>query len=173
MSSTKSTKPVLSWLSGVIGKNSKWILALTFVQVCQGVFGVIFALELKRVVDFAILHDKKQLIIELVILSALALISIILQAVGKVVDEKARVNLDKAFRQKAFSELLNRSYGEVMNTHSGEWMNRIVSDTNVVVSATVQIVPNVVGTIVRLLGAMIALAVLLPDFIFPYKFYLG
>ena len=165
MSSTKSTKPVLSWLSGVIGKNSKWILALTFVQVCQGVFGVIFALELKRVVDFAILHDKKQLIIELVILSALALISIILQAVGKVIDEKARVNLDKAFRQKAFSELLNRSYGEVMNTHSGEWMNRIVSDTNVVVSATVQIIPNVVGTIVRLLGAMIALAVLLPDFI--------
>ena len=165
MKSAKATMPVIKWINNVIGKNSKWIATLTFIQVCQGVFGVVFALVLKSVIDTAVKGDKSRLVAEILILGALAAISITLQALGKIVDEKARVNLDKAFRQKAFSELLNRSYGEVMDTHSGEWMNRIVSDTNVVVSAAIQIVPNVVGTVVRLLGAMVVLAVLLPNFV--------
>lgn len=165
MKSVVPSLSVLKWINGVVGKNKIWIFYLTLIQICQGVAGVIFALSLRNVIDCAVEKDKDGLVIQLIILCSLAVLSIILQTLNKYIDEKARVRLEKDFRCKSFSDLLSGAYATVTEVHSGEWMNRIVSDTNVVISAVVQIIPGVTGTAVRLVGAGVMIAVLLPKFI--------
>ncbi len=165
MKSVVPSRSVLKWINGVVGKNKIWILYLTLIQICQGVAGVAFALSLRNVIDCAVEKNKNELTIQLIILCSLALLSIILQTLSRYIDEKARARLDKDFRCKCFSDLLYGSYANVTEIHSGEWMNRIVSDTNVVVSAVVQIIPGITGTAVRLVGAGVMIAVLLPKFI--------
>lgn len=44
-------------------------------------------------------------------------------------------------------------YASVAAVHSGEWMNRLTSDTTVVAGGVTQIVPGLIGMLVRLLGA--------------------
>lgn len=165
MKSVVPSLSVLKWINGVVGKNKIWVFYLTLIQICQGVAGVVFALSLRNVIDCAVEKNKKELTVQLLILCFLALLSIALQTLNKYIDEKARARLDKVFRCKSFSDLLSSSYADVTEIHSGEWMNRIVSDTNVVISAVVQIIPGITGTAVRLVGAGVMIAVLLPKFV--------
>ena len=56
-------------------------------------------------------------------------------------------------KHRLFSALLTGDYASVAAVHSGEWMNRLTSDTTVVAGGVTQIVPGLIGMLVRLLGA--------------------
>ena len=40
----------------------------------------------------------------------------------------------------------------LQQVHSGEWMNRLTSDTVVIAGGTTQIIPGMIGMVVRLIG---------------------
>lgn len=156
---------VLKWISNIIGKNKIWIILLTLVQSIQGVLGVVFALSLREVIDSAVAKTTDFLIKDIIVLCIVVICMITCIALNKYLDEKAKARLEKEFRNKVFSKLIRRSYARVTEVHSGEWMNRITSDTSVVVSAAVQIIPGLCGTLVRLFGASIMLFVLVPQLV--------
>lgn len=156
---------VLKWISSIIGKNKIWIILLTLVQSVQGVLGVVFALSLREVIDSAVAKNAQLMIKDIVFLCLVVICMITCIALNKYLDEKAKAKLEKEFRNKVFSKLLSRSYASVTDVHSGEWMNKIISDTNVVIGAAVQIVPGLCGTIVRLCGAIVMLSVLVPQLV--------
>lgn len=156
---------VLKWISNIIGKNKIWIILLTLIQSVQGVFGVVFALSLREIIDSAVAKNTQVMIRDIVFLCVIVICMIACIALNKYLDEKAKSRLEKTFRNKVFSKLLNRSYASVSDVHSGEWMNRITSDTTVVINAAVQIVPGLCGTLVRLFGASIMLFVLIPQLV--------
>ena len=152
---------VLKWISNIIGKNKIWIILLTLVQSIQGVLGVVFALSLREVIDSAVAKNTELMTKNIVILCVIVICLITCIALNKYLDEKAKAKLEKTFRNKVFSKLLHCSYAGVSNVHSGEWMNRITSDTTVIINAAVQIIPGLCGTLVRLFGASIMLFVLI------------
>lgn len=156
---------VLKWISNIIGKNKIWIILLTLVQSVQGVLGVVFALSLREVIDSAVAKNSTHMMKDIIILCIVVTCMITSIALNKYFDEKTRARLEKEFRSKIFSKLLRRSYAGVTEVHSGEWMNRITSDTTVVINAAVQIVPGLCGTIVRLCGALVMLSVLIPQLV--------
>lgn len=156
---------VLKWINSIIGKNRIWIFLLTLVQMAQGVFGVVFALSLREIIDAAVSKNTEDILKSVVFICVLVILMISSAALNKYFDEKTRAILEKTFRGKVFSKLLSRSYSQVNDVHSGEWMNRIVSDTNVVINASAQIIPGLCGTVVRLVGALIMLFVLVPQLV--------
>ena len=160
----KSTS-VLKWISRVIGKNKIWIVMLTLVQMLQGALGVGFALALRAVVDSAVLKDLQSMTKDIVVLCVVVFVLIGLIALHKYLDEKTRAVLEKTFRCSSFAQLLHRSYADVVDLHSGEWMNRLTSDTTVIINASIQIIPGLSGMAVRLGGALVMLLSLVPQLV--------
>ena len=60
--------------------------------------------------------------------------------------------VENRFKHRLFSALLTGDYASVAAVHSGEWMNRLTSDTTVVAGGVTQIVPGLIGMLVRLFG---------------------
>ncbi len=156
----------LKWIFTVAGSGNKWTLALLLVRILQAGLGVGYALLLGQVIDGAVSGDQRVFFWRLGAFALLIVGSLLLQGLSRVFTEKATTILTKNFRSQVFSALMTRSYSDMMQVHSGEWMNRLTSDTGVVVSAWVQMLPGLSGTLVRLGSAMAALLVMLPKLVY-------
>lgn len=167
----KKTKPVkqkhqtLHWISMVTGK-AKWQIGLlTAVQVLLGVFGVGFAFLLRSMINEAVAGAKGGFWLSLGLLAMLLLLQIALGAVSRFLNESVSSSVENRFKQRLFSALLTGSYASVASVHSGEWMNRLTSDTVVVAGGVTQILPGMLGMLVRLAGAVAAILYLEPRFL--------
>ncbi|MFR7718501.1 MAG: ABC transporter transmembrane domain-containing protein [Lachnospiraceae bacterium] len=83
-----------------------------------------------------------------------------------ILNEYTSSTVENRFKHQLFSALLTGDYASVAAVHSGEWMNRLTSDTTVVASGVTQIVPGLIGMLVRLLGAVAAILWLEPRFLY-------
>ncbi len=162
----KTDFKVLKWIIKVAGSGNKWMLALFATRVAQGATGVLYALLLGRVIDGAVSGNKQAFFERLLWFGLLVLTSLILQALTRYFTEKSTTVLTKNFRSKVFGELLTREYRRVHEVHTGQWMNRLTSDTSVVVNAWTQLIPGFSGTLVRLLSAVGALLFMLPQLVY-------
>ena len=91
---------------------------------------------------------------------------IALGAAGRFLSEYTTTTVENCFKQRLFAALLTGNYASVTAVHSGEWMNRLTSDTTVVAGGVTQIVPGLIGMLVRLLGAVTAILWLEPRFLY-------
>ena len=156
----------IKWICQVSGSALWWTAGLMLIRVLQGVFSIIYAYGLKRVVDCAQAGLTDAFYRQLGLFVALIIAILALQAVGRYVAEKSVTALDKAFRMHTFSQLLRRDYGHVTQVHTGEWMNRITSDANVVSVAAATIIPEVLGSLVRMVGAAVSLLQFAPQLVY-------
>ena len=158
----KKKTTALGWIYEVSGPARKWVLALTLVRIFQGVLAIAYAYALRAVVNCAAAGEQGAFLDNLWQFVGLVLATVILQALGRYLTEKAHGALDKAFRMQAFSQLLSRDYAQVSKVHTGDWMNRILSDTQAISAAVIRIVPELCGMLVRLAGAVLALVGIIP-----------
>lgn len=164
--STKKSSVTLGWIWRVSGGAKWWSLVLTAVRVLQSITGIQYAFFLSRVVDSAVAGDTQAFSRHLVRFVVLALVSVSLGSLGRYALEKSRARLDKAFRMRAFSQLMRRDFGQILKTPSGAWMNRIVSDSNIVANAVASVVPETVGSLVRLIGVLVSLLRIVPQVVY-------
>ena len=155
--------PALKWVFSALGSAKKWVILLSVVRILQGLETTFFAIALKNVIDSATSGNNDAFLYNAILLGILVLFAVILNTLGNYWEEKGKANLEKRFRLRAFSELLIRSYSNVTSVHSGEWMTRIISDTSAIVDSIFRILPRLLGLIVQVAGAGIALLVLLPQ----------
>jgi len=155
-------KNTLKWICEVIGKSFGWIGLLGALQAASAVCALVFAFSLRAVIDGAVAGDRESFLLQFALLGLLILVMVTINALSRYADEHAKATLEKRFRRRGFSELLRRSYAEVEAVHSGEWINRLTSDVTVVVNAAVQLIPGLMGIVVRMVGAIAALVILIP-----------
>lgn len=159
---TKKDREALKWVFAVSHSSLWWTAVLTVLRVLQGLSCVLYAYQLGRVINSAQAGIKEAFFTNLGWFLALVAVTLILQASCRYVAEKSKATLDKVFRVHTFSQILSREYAGISRTHTGEWMNRIVSDCNVVTMAVANIVPEVTGILVRMVGAFISLLQIVP-----------
>ena len=162
----KSDSATRRWIYHVAGEGKKWIGLLTLVRVLQGVNTILYAYALKNVVNCATAGQQEGFVSQICVFAAINLWSLILLFFSKYCAEKGSAVLQRKFRMHIFSQLLRRDYAKVSREHTGEWMNRITSDTNVVITAAANIVPQFFGLAVRLTGVMVALLMLIPQILY-------
>ncbi len=155
----------LRWIWNVSGKAKKSVFLLVAVKILHSLTGVLYALLLQQVVDSATGQIDRSLWVSLAYFAGLIVLTIALQAVVRYLSEKSKARLEKTFRQRLFSQLLERDYPGVCTTHTGEWMNRMTSDVNVVINGVTQIVPDFSGSMIRILSAAAALTLMVPKLV--------
>jgi len=158
-------RKILRWIWDVSGKAKRNMFWLVAVKILHSLTGVLYALLLRRVVDSATGQGEGSLWLSLVYFAGLILLTIGLQAVVRYLSEKTKAQLQMQFRQRLFSQLLTRDFAGVREVHTGEWMNRITSDVNVVISGVSQIVPDVSGSLIRIVSAAAALMLMVPSLV--------
>lgn len=154
----------IKWLCRVIGKQKNSIILLTIIQTILGLSSVIFALLLRSVIDAAVSRDRTGFVGSLLLLISISVIQILFRALFRRYEEQTRSAVENILKKKMFSELLRKSFASVTAVHSGEWMNRLTSDTVVCANGVTEILPNVLGMLVKMSGALVMIIALQPKF---------
>ena len=160
----KKQETALRWLSRTAGKDKLYIGLLVLTQAILGGSGVLYAVLLRDLIDAAVAHSREGMWRSAVYLVLLVLSQLLLRALSRFLREFSASSLENRFKKRLFSCLLRKDYASVTAVHSGEWMNRLTSDTAVVSKALVNLLPNLAGMLVRLIGALAALLILEPKF---------
>ena len=158
----KKQETALRWLSRTAGKDKLYIGLLVLTQAILGGSGVLYAVLLRDLIDAAVAHSRDGMWRSAVYLVLLVLSQLLLRALSRFLREFSASSLENRFKKRLFSCLLRKDYASVTAVHSGEWMNRLTSDTAVVSKAMVNLLPNLAGMLVRLIGALAALLILEP-----------
>ena len=159
----KSNPGTFKWLLRVSGKEKWNILLLILTQAFLGISSILFAWMLRDCVDCAVAGDKTGFVSKAATMVVLVALQISFRALKRFLDEHAKSGMENCFKLRLVEQLLTRDYAHVTAVHSGEWMNRLTSDTVVVAEGMTTILPDIIGTSVRLIGAVTALIVLVPE----------
>ena len=150
-------KNTLQWLSIVAGKTKLLVGVLVAIQAVLSVSSIAFAFVLRRIINMAVQGAPTGFRAAFVLLAGVIAAQIVLSATSRFLSEYTSAAVENRFKHRLFSALLTGDYASVAAVHSGEWMNRLTSDTTVVAGGVTQIVPGLVGMLVRLLGAVAAI----------------
>ena len=159
-------KHTLQWLSAVTGRAKGLVGLLVVVQTMLSVSSIAFAFVLRRIINMAVDGVQGGFWASLALLVGILLDQIVLSAASRFLSEYTSATVENRFKHRLFSALLTGDYASVTAVHSGEWMNRLTSDTTVVAGGVTQIVPGLIGMLVRLLGAVTAILWLEPRFLY-------
>ena len=155
----------LSWISRSIGKKKLYIIHLVLLQAFLGAASVCSALLFRTLIDQAVAGNREGFWKAVAGVAAIMAGQLAINALGSFLYEWVRAVMENQLKEKLFSCLLQKDYASVTAVHSGEWMNRLTSDTVVVVNGIVDIIPGLTGMVTRLLGALAALFALEPMFV--------
>ena len=157
-------KNTLQWLSAVTGRAKGLVGLLVVVQTVLSVSSIAFAFVLRRIINMAVDGAQGGFWASLALLVGILLGQIVLSAAGRFLSEYTSAAVENRFKHRLFSALLTGDYASVTAVHSGEWMNRLTSDTTIIAGGVTQIVPGLIGMLVRLFGALAAILWLEPRF---------
>ena len=148
------------WLTNAAGGEKRNICILTLLQAASGAMGVFYALGLRAIVDSAVAKDETRFIQSIVWIITLVLVQLIFHAGIRYLQEFVNSNLENNLKSRLFDNILRKEFAAVSATHTAEWMNRLTTDTSVIATGAVSILPGLVGTVVRLVSAVVMIIVL-------------
>ena len=150
----------IRWLFRVPGRKNIYIALLTLLQGLSGCTGVLYALLLKEIVDCAVNGNSPGFYRNVLLIAGFVIIQLGLSAAIRHLRELAKADIENLFKSRLLGNILRKEYGAVSATHTAEWINRLTNDTVVVSSGYADILPGLVGTVVRLISALIMIITL-------------
>lgn len=152
MSNLKAVK----WIYEKAGKVRRAIYVLALINVVLSVISVRLAIASKELIDSAV-SDPGGIARRGIYLAALILLQLAIQSVYSVLmvktDGKIKINL----RTYIFNMLLKKDFGSVGKYHTGELLTRINSDTDVIATGLMVIIPETVSVGAQILLSFAAL----------------
>ena len=162
----KIEKRTWHYLNAVAKKGKINIGILLVAQAILGISSVFYALFLRDIINGAVAGDRRQFLSAVVAFALLICAQLLVRALARFLEEHTRATLENRFKKRLFSTLMEKDYAEVSAVHSGEWMNRLIGDTVVVANGLTDILPGLAGMAVRLVGAISAIVILEPGFLY-------
>ena len=145
----------LSWLYKVPGKSRWLVVLLCLIHTILGLFGVFYALLLKGIVDCAVAGEKSSFIKYIIMFVGLEVLRIAITACQKRLLEYSKAVLENRFKSRLLGKILYGDFSRVIATHSGEWVNRLTNDVVVVSAGFVEILPGILGMLVKMVSALV------------------
>ena len=152
----------LHWLYNVPGRKKGYILVLMVVQALHGASGVLYSLLLRDIVDAAAGHDITGFLHGMFMIILLVAAQLALRAVIRWLTELGKSAIENIFKARLTNTLLHKDYLAVSTVHSGEWLNRLTNDAKVVADNYVEILPGLMGMVVKLISALAMIIALEP-----------
>lgn len=157
-------KRTLLWINSAVKGKRRYIFFLTVLQTLMGFYGVSYAMTLRQIIDNAVSGSMEGVKVYAIVMVFLVISQVFLRMLIRYLDEFTRSGVENRLKSKLFSGLLNSDFASVTAIHSGEWINRMTSDCAVVANDVTQIVPGLLGTVVRISAALVMLLAMEPKF---------
>ncbi|MBR1757301.1 MAG: ABC transporter ATP-binding protein [Lachnospiraceae bacterium] len=158
-----TSETTFHWLLSRTRKQQWSVWCLLLVQLLLAGGALLQTWLLRGLIDAAVAKDKALFVRTAVYFVGIILAQLALRAALRFLREYAHASVENALKARLFGVLLNRSYADVSAVHSGEWMNRLTNDTTVVATGLSDIIPDVSGMVVRLVGALVLILVMIPQ----------
>ncbi len=158
-------KKVFRFLFQITGKYKAAIFVLSLVYVLLSVADIVYALMLRNIVDNALAKDLSAFWQSVILFALLMLLRLVMTLVLRHLAEYTHSRIANACRQHLFGNILRRNYAGVTARHSGDWMSRLTSDVSNVASGMSNMIPELLGVSVRLVGAVGVIMAMEPRFL--------
>ena len=133
------------------------IVLLSITQILLGALTVAFSFMLKYIIGSIEAKNQDLLIKYTIILGSIAVLLIILQIFFRIYYEVSYLEIENKLKKNLYQTILNKDYQEIKKTHDEEWIHRLTSDTNVIASSILSILPSLCRMVVQLLLALAAI----------------
>ncbi len=164
MKKEKGNRNTLIWIYKNCKKYIPAIFLLTFISVIVAVSFVALALVSKNILDIATHDTKGNLLVCALWLFGIIIFQITLSAISSSLNVHISSKLTIHLRKNLFSSVMRKKYSTLADKHSGDILNRFTSDTEVVVSAIVGIIPSTASLIAKIISGVGTLLVLNSNF---------
>jgi len=151
-------RSVILWLLGRVRHRIPMIVCMLAACGGNALFGVMFALGTKGVVDSAISGEKEVFFRACIVQLAIICAMLLCLAAFRYLKDKLVAELDRDWKRSLLSGLLRGDYAQVSAYHSGELVNRLNSDVRILNDAIVGTLPSIAAMIVRLVSIVAVLA---------------
>ena len=157
-------KATLKFINDNIKGKKITILILSLTQILLGVLTVGFSFMLRYIIDSIEKSDNEKFVIYVIILSIIALFLIIFQIFYRLYFEYSAVEIENKLKDNLYKTILGKEYQEIKKMHEEEWIHRLTSDTNIIASSILSILPSLCRMVVQLALALAAIIYLFPIF---------
>lgn len=147
----------LLWIMKQIRNRIPGILIMTMAQVGHSLFGVLFALGSRAVIDSAVSGDVDQFVVScrnqaLIILGILVCLTL-----SRHMREQLSADLERDWKKRLLHGLLHGQYSRVSAYHSAELLNRLNNDVAKVNEGILTVLPSAAGLVTKLVAAVIVM----------------
>lgn len=156
----QNNRKTLKWICGCSKKSFFSVLMITVMSSVISLSSIGLALFSKEVLDISTGVSKGSFFVCGALLLGLVVVQILIVGADNVLRQHVLEKLKIAFRSRLFTAVSRRKYSEVCGYHSGDLLNRVTSDTDIVVSGVLNIIPSLVSMLTQIVGGMATLIVL-------------
>lgn len=164
-------KSALKWLISALKREIHGIILLTLLNSMISASAVMFALDMRKVIDSAVSHNKTDFKLYTLILGAIIVFQILVRTICRRMDEKSKSSIENILKKRAYETILTRDFSALSAYHTGELQNRMTSDTVIIADGITAVLPNITAMLVKITGAAIVLFML--DIRFALIFLIG
>lgn len=154
----------LRWVIKKIQRRVPAVLCLTLVNIISALFGVMFALGTKGVIDAAIAQDTSGFARACVIQAIIILVLLICYVLIRHLRERIHANLDRDWKKSLLHVILQSDYRSAAAYHSGELINRLNNDVRILNDGIVDLLPSLCNMVTKLVVSFAVLTSLTPLF---------
>ena len=155
-------RETLKWIYQRIRRYFPLVLLISLTTALSAVSGVLIALITKRVFDAATSEGGGSLFTAGALLFAVIIFQVLLSAAQSLLNAYASGKLTVSIRDYLFKRVCEKRYSDISAYHSGDLLNRFTSDTDVIVSSAVSVVPGIVSIITKIIAGVGAMLLLNP-----------
>ncbi len=158
----ESNKKALKW---IYRRSKRYIFPVVILAVLSAVESLTFvalALVSKNVLDVATGNLKGSLIDQGIYLFAVLAVQLVSIALRMWLNHYTHAKITISYRDYLFAKVSKRRFSDLTEYHSGDLLNRFTSDTDVVISGVVNIIPNIASMVSKIIGGISALLILDP-----------
>lgn len=160
MSKKDKAPSALWWIFKRSRRYLPFVALISLIAMLDASIFVWLALLSKDLLDVATGAADGSVIKTGILIFAVIIGHIVLMSVQSFTNSYTNAKLTISMRNYIFSLISRKKYSEISHYHSGELLNRITSDTDVVIGSVVSIIPSVASIVAKIVGGMSALLVL-------------
>ncbi|MDE6834871.1 MAG: ABC transporter ATP-binding protein/permease [Ruminococcus sp.] len=150
-------KSTLKWLVSALKKETSDIILLTVLNSLISASAVLFAHDMRKIIDSAVYRDKSDFKSYAIILGAIIIFQVSVRAVCRRTDEKTKSAIENKLKKRTYETILTRDFATLSAYHTGELQNRMTSDTVIIADGITTVLPNVTAMLVKIIGAVFVL----------------
>lgn len=156
----KKTKTPIKWVYENFKKFIPKAVLMCLSSMAVSLLYIALAFLSKNVLEIATNTRKGNFLNYGIAFAVVVVLQVLFSGVSSLLKTSVAGKFTISLRSRLFGILNNKKYSAVGRYHSGDILNRFTSDTDVIVSNTVTVLPDICSTLTKIIGGTVALILL-------------